>query len=268
MNRIIVTLLSGSIFIFVSYGQSFKNTVHINTIAGTGTITSATNPIDTLSKKETDPVALHKDTTVLYSYNMNSNNAAHKDTVLQEPRVITFATGVNSLDPGGYKDAHWGMTLRNVRDYLVNHDGVKDSAIEIITNGFEYTGQFSGVSASWTYQFDSDRLFIVRQTPQVRAISKFDFLDSFENYRTLLEAKYGKPARSGFSKIDDSYLNTVESIQLGYAKKYELWEFDRSYIVLALVGRDKKLGIHITYVSRAIFDELSSKIETLKVEDF
>jgi hypothetical protein len=105
-------------------------------------------------------------------------------------------------------------------------------------------------------------------TPNVKAISKFDFLDSFDNYRTILEAKYGKPVRSGFSKVDESYLSTIESIQLGFAKKYALWKFDHSYIVLALVGRDKHLGIHITYVSRTIFDEMTSRIETLKLEDF
>jgi hypothetical protein len=68
--------------------------------------------------------------------------------------------------------------------------------------------------------------------------------------------------------VDESYLSTIESIQLGFAKKYVLWEFDHSYIVLALVGRDRQLGIHITYVSRAIFDEMTSRIETLKLEDF
>ena len=145
---------------------------------------------------------------------------------------------------------------------------VDENDIRDITNGFEYVSSLAGVDAVFAYQFDNDRLFIVRLTPKVKATSKFDFLDSFDNYGTILEAKYGKPARSGFSKVDESYLSTIESIQLGFAKKYVLWEFDHSYIVLALVGQDRQLGIHITYVSRAIFDEMTSRIETLKLEDF
>ena len=74
-----------------------------------------------------------------------SNTATHKDTSFQEPRVITNCNGCQFTGPGGYKDAHWGMTLRNVHDYLVNHDGVNDSAIENITNGFEYTSQLARV---------------------------------------------------------------------------------------------------------------------------
>ena len=220
-----------------------------------------------LLKKEIDTLAARKDTASLYSSNTYVGIATRKDTVSQQTSITNLAA-VNSSDPNGYKDAHWGMTFREVQDYLVNRDGVNNNDIEDITNGFEYTSSLAGVNALFSYQFDNNRLFIVRLTPQVKATSKFDFLDSFENYKTILETKYGKPARSGFSKVDESYLNTIESIQLGFAKKYELWEFDRSYIVLALVGRDKKLGIHITYVSRAVFDEMTSRIETLKLEDF
>ena len=160
------------------------------------------------------------------------------------------------------------MKRREVHENLVSHNGVNENDIEDITNGFEYTSSLAGVNALVDYQFDNDRLFIVKVTPHVKAISKFEFLDSFENYRATLETKYGKPARRGFSKVDESYLSTIESVQLGFAKKYELWEFGRSYIVLSLAGRNKKLEIHITYVSRAIFDEMAGKIETLKVEDF
>ena len=255
MRRIFVTMLLGAALSSFSYG---RDSTTKRTAVVVDSLISAKAPIDSLSKKGTDTVAVRKNT--------SSQEAKTKE--LPSPELKNLPETTSSLDPNGYKDTHWGMTFRDAHKYIVDHDNVDDNDIHNVTNGFEYTGSLAGVNAVFAYQFDNDRLFIVRLTPNVKAASKFDFLDSFDNYRTILEAKYGKPVRSGFSKVDESYLSTIESIQLGFAKKYVLWKFDRSYIVLALVGRDKQLGIHITYVSRAIFDEMTSRIETLKLEDF
>ena len=266
MRKIFAATLLGAILFSFSYGQNLKS----------DTTLALKISADTLSRKETDTISVRKDTTVLNDLNTNNRGAIRRDSASQatpitkssSPELQAVPATASSVDPNGYKDAQWGMTPREVRKYLVDHDEVKGNDIQDVTNGFEYSGSLAGVNSIFDYQFDNDRLFIVRLTPKVKASSKFDFLDSFENYRTILETKYGKPVRSGFSKVDESYLNTIESIQLGFAKKYVLWKFDRSYIVLALVGRDRKLGIHISYVSRAIFDEMTSRIETLKLEDF
>ncbi len=258
MHRIFTTMLLGAVLSSFLYGQNFKNDSTTKGTAVRDTLISAKTPGDSLSKKGIDTGALRKDT--------SSQETQTKE--LPPPELKNPSTTGSSLDPDGYKDAHWGMTFREVHKCIVDHDHVNENDIREVTNGFEYTGSLAGVNAVFAYQFDHDRLFIVRLTPKVKATSKFDFLDSFDNDRMILEAKYGKPVRSGFSKVDESYLSTIESIQLGFAKKYVLWKFDRSYIVLALVGRDKQLEIHITYVSRTIFDEMTSRIETLKLEDF
>ncbi len=272
MRRILVAMLLGAALFSFLYGHDSAT----KRTAVADTLIAAKAPIDSLSKKGTDTVAALNDMTALHTLNASDSTAVQKNTTSQEtqtkelpsPELKNLSETASSLDPNGYKDTHWGMALLDVHKYLVSHDSVDEKDIRDVTNGFEYKGSLAGVNAAFAYQFDNDRLFIVRLTPMVKATSKFDFLDSFNNYRTILEAKYGNPIRSGFSKEDESYLSTIESIQLGFAKKYVLWKFDRSYIVLALVGRDKQLGIHITYVSRAIFDEMTSRIETLKLENF
>jgi hypothetical protein len=276
MHRIIFIVLLGAVLSTIVCGKNLVNDTTTKAASAANPLLSSKAPADTASKDGIDTIAVRKDTTALHALSTIDSTAIPKDTSssatqakrVSPPEPKNLAAAETSSDPNGYKDTHWGMTLREARKSIIDHGDAADDDIREITNGFEYSGFLAGTSALFAYQFDNERLFIVRLTPKVKAASKFDFLDSFENYRTILEAKYGKPARSGFSKVDDSYLSTIESIQLGFAKKYVLWEFDRSYIVLALVGRDKQLGIHISYVSRTIFEEMTSRIESLKLEDF
>lgn len=283
MKRILLAVFLGMLFASLSFGQqplrdtsAIADTSHrkLDTVAVTSRPASLLT--DSLSVASKDTISVRKDTIPQVPPSAMDSVAMSKDSSAQEtpkakatPAEEKTSTSRNALlDPNGYKDVHWGMTLRDSRDYLVDHDDVDEYEIRPITNGFEYPGTVAAVKATLSYQFDNDRLYIVRLAPKLKAISRFDFLDSFEEYQTTLEAKYGKPTRSGFHKIDELYLNTIESIQLGFAKKYALWEFERSYIVLVLAGHNKRLDIHITYVSRAIFDELKDRIETLKLEDF
>jgi hypothetical protein len=283
MNRILLAVFLWTLFGSLSFGQQLlKDTSAVadTSLRKLDTVTVAARPAllrtDSLSVASKDTVSVRKDTIPQVPPSAKDSVTMRKDSSAQETskakaapvEVKTSASKSALLDPNGYKDVHWGMTLRDTRDYLVDHDNVDEYEIRPITNGFEYPGTVAAVKAMLSYQFDNDRLYIVRLSPKVNAISRFDFLDSFEEYQTTLEAKYGKPTRSGFHKIDEQYLNTIESIQLGFAKKYALWEFERTYIVLVLAGHNKRLDIHITYVSRAIFDELKDRIETLKLEDF
>ncbi len=276
MRRVVVTVLLGAVISSCSNVQNLKSDLTPKGAATVDTLISAKTPPDSLPKRGTDNVAVRKETTALRTLKGSDSAIVRQDTGSQQAQIKEFpsstlrdlSSAAGSLDPIGYKDARWGMTLRDVHKHIVDHGDVDENDLRDITNGFEYNSSLDGVEAAFAYQFDNDRLFIIRLTPKVKAFSKFDFLDTFDNYRTILEAKYGKPARSGFSKVDESYLSTIESIQLGVAKKYVLWEFDHSYIVLTLGGRDRQLGIHVTYMSRAIFDEITSRIETLKLEDF
>ncbi len=283
MNRILLAIFLGTLFGSLSFGQQLpKDTSAVadTSLRKLDTVAVAAQPAllrtDSLSEASPDTVSVRKDTIPQVPPSAKDSISMREDSLAQETpkaeatpaEVKTSASKSALLDPNGYKDVHWGMTLRDTRDYLVDNDNVDEYEIRPITNGFEYPGTVAAVKATLSYQFDNDRLYIVRLAPKVKAISRFDFLDSFEEYQTTLEAKYGKPTRSGFHKIDEQYLNTIESIQLGFAKKYALWEFERTYIVLVLAGHNKRLDVHITYVSRAIFDELKDRIETLKLEDF
>lgn len=279
MKRLFLTILLGVGLAPFALGQDVQRdtTQRVDSTKAATTIDSsktATTSPDSVSTKPIDSLAVRPDTSAHLQPMAVDTNAARKDTTRPEgaeptsPGLKSLPNATSSYDPSGYKDAHWGATQREIRDYLVDHDNVDEYGIRDITNGFEYTGLVAGTKCRVAYQFDNDRLFIVRLTPQVQATSKFDYLDSFEDYQSTLESKYGKPTRSGFHKNDESYLNTIESIQLGFAKKYSLWEFERSYIVLVLTGNNRKLEIHITYLSHAIFDEMRNRIETLKLEDF
>ncbi len=276
MHKIILTILIGTALSLTSCGHNVAKDTAARPFTNADSLLTVRAPADSSLTRRTDTVALRRDTSTSHGVNSVDSSSVRKDTTSyanqignpSAPEQKNSPPAENLLDPNGYKDTHWGMTLHDTEKFLVDHGDADDNDIREITNGFEYAGSLAGVSALFGYQFDNDRLFIVRLTPKVKAASKFDYLDAFDNYAAILEAKYGKPARSGFSKVDDSYLSTIESIQLGFAKKYVLWQFDRSYIVLVLVGRDKQLGIHITYVSRAIFDEMTSRIESLKLEDF
>ncbi len=175
---------------------------------------------------------------------------------------------MEKLDPNGYRDMHWGMTLQDVRDHVLDRDNVNEYDVQPLTQGFEYPTEIAGVKAYSAYEFDSDRLYAVRLNMLVKAQNRFDYLDAYEHYQEILKDKYGEPTKVGFAKIDPSYLNTIESIILGYAKKYTFWEFPHTYLALVLTGVNKHLEIHITYVSKEIFDELKDKKTTMNLEDF
>jgi hypothetical protein len=284
MKRILLATLLGAGLSSLSFGQALpKDSTSVATITRPVTDSTALRPrlslpvADTISQKLRDTISVRPDTTVKKLVVAPDTAVVGKETTQVDttrtkraapPAQKSAATMSTSADPYGYKDVHWGMTMRDVQDYLIEHDNVDEYAIQPITNGFEYPGTVATVRATISYQFDNGRLYIVRLSPKIKAVSRFDFVDSFEEYQRTLEAKYGKPTRSGFHKVDDQYLNTIESVQLGFAKKYALWEFEGSYIVLVLAGHDKRLEMHITYLSRAIFEEMKERIETLKLEDF
>ncbi len=299
MKRIILLVFLGASLVSISMAQGLArdSTSRPDTAQSpivSDTVKKASVDNDTLLKRTADSLAaqkditahvaaaagdtgtVRKDTTAHEASAARDTSAVPKEVILQDttakktanPVLRSLSPNVESIDPKGYRDARWGMTLKDVHDYIVDHDNVDEYDILDLANGFEYTGSLAGVKCKIAYQFDNDRLFIARLTPQVKATTKFDYLDSFDDYASTLESKYGKPTRSGFHKVDDSYLNTIESIQLGFAKKYSLWEFERSYIVLVLLGHKGQLEIHLTYLSRAIFDEMSNRIESLRLEDF
>ena len=299
MKRIILLLFLGASFVSFPLARGIARDLAAQSDtarsqAASDTAKKATVANDTLLKRAGDSLAVQKDTTARSASVAVDTSAAQRDTSARQTSAVrdtstapreaimqdtTAKKGANqvlqslplnteSMDPKGYRDSRWGMSLKDVHDYLVDHDNVDEYDILDLANGLEYSGSLAGVKCKIAYQFDNDRLFIVRLTPQVKATTKFDYLDSFDDYASTLESKYGKPLRSGFHKVDDSYLNTIESIQLGFAKKYSLWEFERSYIVLVLLGHKGQLEIHLTYLSRAIFDEMNNRIESLKLEDF
>jgi len=281
MKRISLLLFLGASLVSLSFGQvtSQDSSARADTSAslvGADTTQKVLAPGDSLSGIAGDSLAINKsnilreqsavvDTIAVPKESLQQDTTAKKST---SPGLSSLPSTAVTMDPNGYRDARWGMTLKEVHDYLLEHDNIDEYAILDLSNGFEYTGSLAGVKCKIAYQFDNDRLFIVRLTPQVKATTKFDYLDSFEDYASTLEAKYGKPSRSGFHKNDESYLNTIETIQLGFAKKYALWEFERSYVVLVLMGQKGRLELHLTYLSRTIFDEMRNRIESLKLEDF
>ncbi len=216
MHRMFVTMLLSTALSCFSYGQNLKTNFAAKETPIADAPFSRKAPADGVSRKGSDTLAMRTNTTAPPNLIVGLSAAAQKDSgsreaetrELSSPELKNLTETASNLDPNGYTDTHWGMTLREARKYILDNDSVDEKDIQEVTNGFEYTGSLSGVDAVFAYQFDNDRLFIVQLTPNVKAISKFDFLDSFDNYRTILEAKYGKPVRSGFSKVDESYLST------------------------------------------------------------
>ena len=174
------------------------------------------------------------------------------------------------IDPEGYRGMHWGMNENEVTEFILQNDTtIFEKNIKPITNGFEYIKRISNTSALISYQFDYHRLYIIRIKLNMGSSLTFDYLDKFDEIQNILNLKYGNATRSGYKKVDDSYLSTIESVRLGFAKKYTLWEFERTFINLMLTGRNKKyLDIKITYGSKPIINEIKDRKEILKYDDF
>ena len=173
------------------------------------------------------------------------------------------------IDPEGYRGMHWGMSLNEVKSFIVTLDStVRENNFFPITNGFEYTKRISDASATISYQFDYDRLYIIRIKLNLKSATKFNYLEKYDEMNDILSYKYGKSTRSGYHKTDDTYLSTIESVILGFAKKYTLWEFERSIINLMLTGKNRQLEIKITYGSKPIIYEMKERKEILKYDDF
>jgi hypothetical protein len=223
---------------------------------------------DSLQQSTLDTVHSAQDTSGLIIPAQTTLDTTAKDTSDLLVPMSAKMEALEKLDPNGYRDMHWGMTLQDVRDHVLDRDNVNEYDVQPLTEGFEYPTEIAGVKAYSAYEFDSDRLYAVRLNMLVKAQNRFDYLDAYENYQQILKDKYSEPTKTGFAKIDPSYLNTIESIILGYAKKYTFWEFPHTYLALVLTGVNKHLEIHITYVSKEIFDELKDKKTTMHLEDF
>lgn len=223
---------------------------------------------DSLQQTFSDTVSAVKDTANLVVPVHTTIDTSAKDTAGSLVPTSSKIEEREKLDPNGYRDMYWGMTLQEVREHVLDRDNVNEYDVQPLNNGFEYPTNVAGVKAYSAYEFDSDRLYAVRLNMLVNAKNRFDFLDAYEHYQTILKDKYGEPTKKGFAKIDPSYLNTIESVILGFAKKYTFWEFPHTYLALVLTGVNKHLEIHITYVSKEIFDELKDRKATMNLEDF
>ncbi|MDE3057107.1 MAG: hypothetical protein KGJ59_04015 [Bacteroidota bacterium] len=257
-----------------SFGASPSDSLHSvdsskQAIDSTAAVRQAASSIaDSLHKVFPDTVHTAEDTSGIILPTQALVDTAAKDTTGLLVPVSAREEELAKLDPNGYRDMHWGMTLAEVRDHVLDRDNVNEYDVQPLINGFEYPTEIAGVNAYSAYEFDSDRLYAVRLNMFVKAKNRFDFLDAYQHYQTILQDKYGEPTKTGFAKIDPSYLSTVESVILGFAKKYTFWEFPHTYLALVLVGVNRHLEIHITYISKEIFDELKDKKATMNLEDF
>jgi len=188
MNRILFAVFLGMIFSSFTFGQqplkdttAVADTSHRKLDSTLVTARPALTRPDSLSLPSKDTSLVRKDTISQIPLGVTDSVTARKDSSVQElpksvsAEVKTPALKNSLMDPNGYKDVHWGMTLRDTKDYLVDHDNVDEYEIRSLTNGFEYAGTVATVKATLAYQFDNDRLYIVRLAPRVAAVSRFDF---------------------------------------------------------------------------------------------
>lgn len=235
-------------------------------------VVNETNPDSIIvandSLQQNDSLILNTDSTIVA-----------KDTVQQTDSLGLYIASDSArtmeseisqiIDPEGYRGMHWGMTMSEVKNFVLNLDtSINYKNFDPITSGFEYTKRIVNSSALISYQFDYDRLYIIRIKLNLKSNNKFDYLDKYDEIQKILKTKYGNFTRTGFSKISDNYLSTIESVILGYAKKYTLWEFERSFINLMLTGKNRVLEIKITYGSKPIINEIKDRKEILKFDDF
>ena len=58
------------------------------------------------------------------------------------------------------------------------------------------TQKISDASATISYQFDYDRLYIIRIKLNLKSATKFNYLEKYDEMNDILSYKYGKSTRS------------------------------------------------------------------------
>ncbi|MDA0987190.1 MAG: hypothetical protein O3A55_06305 [Bacteroidetes bacterium] len=233
---------------------------------------------DSLFEISKDTISVQED--LLPFISPDTTIAEETTNILITPQVDTTSISnvviEKSTEVEGYRGGFWGMTFAEVQTKVMELDNLGNNDMYPTKNGFEYTITINQRPTLLTFQFDNDRFYIARLLPRIFSKRKTDYVEAYDEYYEILFQKYGQPSREGFLKKDRSYQNTIEAVLLGYVKKYAVWNFKRTQIILLMKGilvgdpllQKRGLQITISYSSKTILNEINERRAALKREEF
>ncbi len=276
-NIIIFLFLNFIIFTF----ESFSQTDTSQSILITSDSLKTDSEADSLMEETKDPLSIQDDILSVTGIDTTNLFETKTDPAILDTTAFLFPSStirdtILTLEPEGYRGVLWGMTFDESQTKLIESDNLSLNELFQTKNGFEFTHPINDRPTLITYQFDNDRLFIARLLPRIFSKRKADYVEAFDEYYETLFQKYGTPTREGFLKKDKTYQNTIEAIILGYAKRYAIWDFKRTQLILLMKGiiigdplkQKRGLQITITYSSKMIMNEIKERRSALKQEEF
>jgi len=168
----------------------------------------------------------------------------------------------------GYQNSKWGMRRAEVKQLYPDAQTVDVDGLSLL--GVQ--GKVAGHEAVISFAFVDDRLAFVALVLESHRDSNNKALATFNEMKRLLTAKYGKPVEDEIVRGDNGVLglagvNLAGAIALGHATTRAQWNTTDTYVEIDAAQRRMRIGVRITYSSRALRPALDAERDLLKSKD-
>ncbi len=178
--------------------------------------------------------------------------------------IVSLLACPSIADDYSFRKTRWGMSIEEVK---------KSEPLEVMSESETVLGYKSKVidkEVFILYIFADSQLVRARYALAESHTNKNDFITDYEDFKAILEKKYGNPKEDkSFWKNDlykDDYSHWGTAISIGHLVYYSTWETIDTEIGNMLMGENYTISCLVEYTSKNLKD-LEKKAKEKKAMD-
>jgi hypothetical protein len=174
---------------------------------------------------------------------------------------LLLCTLNSNADEYDFRDTKWGMTRAQVKA------SEKGEPIHDEDRLLVYKGKILDKSCDIVYIFVDNKLIRAKYFLTVEHTYKNKYIQDYDDLKSALINKYGKPVDDRISWQNDLYKNDPSNwgmaVAVGHVSYFSKWETETTEILNVLMGDNYEISSGIEYSSRKLY-ELEKKADEKK----
>lgn len=165
-----------------------------------------------------------------------------------------------------FRNVDWGMNMEQVKE-LETGDLILEE-----NNDLMYSTTLVGYDVYLLYRFtNDDQLANTGYVFDVTYMNGNKYIDDYDEIKSLLTEKYGKPLDTGEYWLNDLYKGDVQhygtAISIGHLIYETDWEADKAFIRLRLYGENYDTSLILSYMSDEYFQILQEENKRSNIDE-
>lgn len=178
--------------------------------------------------------------------------------------LLLFFAGTCLADDFTFRNTKWGMSVAEVKASEPLTVAKEDETL------VAYKASIIGKDVFVVYLFTDNQLTRAKYVLAESHSNRNDFIKDYNDFKNILEKKYGSPSKDETLWRNDLYRNDYSdwgtAISLGHLLYFSTWETENTEIASILTGENFDISCVIEYSSKSL-EELEKKAKEKKALD-